>query len=57
MLRELRPYLLLAAAVAAAGGAAYGAALIDAALVYLTLLVTGIIVLVGYARWDDRHHA
>jgi hypothetical protein len=57
MLRALAPYLSVSGVIAAASGAVYGAGGIGVPLLYLMLLVAGLVTLVGYVRWDERHHA
>lgn len=55
MIRALTPYLALAMLISAAGGAAYG---LGAPLwtAYATLVLTLLVGLLGYDRWDRRQH-
>lgn len=57
MLRALAPYFAVSSVIAAAAGGVYGAGGIGVPVLYLTLLVAALVTLVGYARWDERHHA
>jgi hypothetical protein len=57
MLRSLAPYLAVALVVAALTGYGYGAGAIGVLGVYGLVLVAGLVSLVGYVRWDERHHA
>jgi len=53
MTRAVAPYFILSGAA----GGVYGAGLIGVPALYGAILIAGLITLVGYARWDERHHA
>lgn len=55
MIRALTPYLAVAMLISAAGGAAYG---LGAPLwtAYATLVLTLLVGLFGYDRWDRRQY-
>jgi hypothetical protein len=57
MLRAVAPYVAVALMICAVGGIAYGSGLIGVLGAYGVILLAGVVGLVGYVRWDDRHHA
>jgi hypothetical protein len=57
MLRALVPYLIVGSVISGGAGAVYGAGGIGVPALYAALLLAGLVALVGYARWDERHHA
>lgn len=57
MIRALAPYLIASIALSAVAGGFYGAGLIDVPALYGAMFIAIAISLVGYVRWDQRHHA
>ena len=43
--------------IAASGGVIYGAGGFGVPALYGVLLLASLVTLVGYVRWDERHHA
>ena len=57
VLRALAPYMSVSCVIAASGAVIYGVGGIGVPLLYGVLLLASVVTLVGYARWDERHHA
>lgn len=49
-------YLVVSCTLSAAAGGIYGAGLIGVPALDGMLLVAGVVSLVGYAPWDERHY-
>jgi hypothetical protein len=57
MIRALVLYLAASLTLSAVAGGAYGVGLIEVAALYGAMFIAIAISLVGYVRWDQRHHA
>ena len=57
MIRALTAYLIASLTLNAVAGGAYGTGLIEVPALYGVMAVAFIVSLVGYVRWDERHHA
>ena len=57
MIRAIAPYLIMSIALSSVAGGFYGAGLIEVPVLYGAMFIAIAISLVGYVRWDERHHA
>jgi len=57
MVRVLAPYLIVSLLLTAGAAGVYGAGLIEVPALYGVMAVAIVVSLVGYVRWDLRHHA